>query len=151
MKKQYILAALLLIGFGVVYTMAFELNDLDVETPEAYSVSDSGTAATVSSVKIRPSKGGDRMIITLGLTNMTASDNYAIGIELTDTAGTDGYYDLSSPDAVNPAANGNEDYSAGYYETTYSASGATGTLVIKLDKSSIWVDVDGIMILVSDA
>jgi hypothetical protein len=145
------MAALLLIGFSVVYTMAFELNSPTVEAPEAYAVSDSGTAATVDSVKIRPSKGGDRMIITLGLSNMTAASDYAIGIELTDDAGTDGYYDLSSPTAVSPAANGNEDYAAGYYETTYSATGATGTLIIKLDKASIWVDVDGIMILVSDA
>ena len=91
------------------------------------------------------------MIITLGLADMTASSSYAIGVELSDTAGTDGYYDLSSPTSVSPSANGNEVYAEGYYETTYTASGTTGTLQIKLDKQSIWVEVDGIMITIADA
>jgi len=151
MKKQYIMTVLLLIGFGIVTTMAFELNTPAVEAPEAYSIVDSGTAAIVSSVRIRPSKGGDRIVITLGLTNMTATNNYAVAVELNDEAGTDGYYDLSSPDAVSPAANGFEEYTNGYYETTYTAVAGTGTLVIKLDKTNIWIDVDGLMIMVSDA
>ena len=151
MKKQYVMIVLLLMGFGIVSTMAFQLNTPAVEAPEAYSIVDSGTAATVSSVKIRPSKGGDRMIITLGLSNMTISNDYAVAVELLDDAGTDGYYDLTSPDAVSPAANGYEEYENGYYETTYTAVAGTGTLVIKLDKTNIWIDVDGIMIMVSDA
>jgi len=151
MKKQYALVLLLVLGFGIVTTMAFELNTPDAAIPDAYAVNADETAASVSSVKIRPSKGGDRMIITLGLADMTASSNYVIGVELSDTAGTDGYYDLSSPAGVYPSANGNQNYTMGYYETTYTASMATGNLQIKLDKASIWVEVDGIMITIADA
>lgn len=151
MKKQYALVLLLVLGFGIVTTMAFELNTPDATIPDAYAVSADETDASVSSVKIRPSKGGDRMIITLGLADMTASSSYAIGVELSDTAGTDGYYDLSSPTGVYPSANGNQNYTMGYYETTYTASGTTATLQIKLDKASIWVEVDGIMITIADA
>lgn len=151
MKKQYALVLLLVLGFGIVTTMAFELNTPDAAIPDAYAVSADETEASVSSVKIRPSKGGDRMIITLGLADMTASSSYAIGVELSDTAGTDGYYDLSSPTSVSPSANGDEVYAEGYYETTYTATGTTGTLQIKLDKASIWVEVDGIMITIADA
>jgi len=151
MKKQYVMVLLLVIAFGVVTTMAFELNSPASQIPDAYAVTADETDATVTSVKIRPSKGGNRVIITLGLGTMTSGLDYAIGVELLDTAGTDGYYDLSTPTAVYPVANGGEQYELGYYETTYSATGTTGTIQIMLDKTSIWVEIDGVMITIADA
>lgn len=151
MKKQYIMVMLLLIGFGIVSTLAFELYSTSAEIPEAYIVSTDGTEAAVESIKIRPSKEGDRMIITLSLSGMKKHDSYNVGVELTDTDGADGYYDLTNPIAVSPAANGGEEYSAGYYETTYKADDDTAVIIIKLDKSSIWCDVDGMMITLADA
>lgn len=147
MKKQYVLALLLVLAFGVVTTMAFELTTPETSIPDAYLVDASTTTASITSVKIRPSKGGDRMIITLGLGDMTDTESYIIGVELMD--GTS-YYDLSGA-TVDPDANGNEDYTNGYYETTYTASGTTGNLNIKLDKDNIWINVDGVMITLADA
>jgi len=155
MKKQYILAALLLIGFGVVYTQAFQLYSIDAAAPDAYAVNTDGTKASVSSVKMRPSKSGDRMIITIRLTDLSAPGSYLIGVELTDTTGTDGYYDLSHPDGVSPSPNGNEMYLIGYYETTYNhpmtSPSNSAVIDIYLDKSHIWLDVDGIMVTLADA
>jgi len=151
MKKQYALVLLLVLGFGIVTTMAFELNSPETSIPDAYAVSADETSATVSSVRIRPSKGGDRMVIRFSLGSLTNGEDYNIGVELTDNEGTDGYYDLSSPDSVSPAVNGNEVYTEGYYETTYTASGTTGSITIRLDKDGIWNAVDGIMITIADA
>jgi len=143
------LVALLILAFGVVTTMAFQLSTPTSNIPDAYAIDASQTSATVSSVKIRPSRSGDRMIIKLTLSSLNDGEDYAIGVELMDTTGTDGYYDLSGA-RVSPDANGNEDYSNGYYETTYTASGTSGTVTIKLDKPSIWADVDDIMITIAD-
>ena len=55
MKKQYAIVLLLVLGFGIVTTMAFELNTPDAAIPDAYAVNADETAASVSSVKIRPS------------------------------------------------------------------------------------------------
>ncbi len=147
MKKQYVLVLLLVLAFGVVTTMAFELTTPDTSIPDAYLVDASTTAASITSVMIRPSKGGDRMMITLGLGDMTNGDDYRIGVELMNEPS---YYDLSGA-TVDPGVNGNEDYTNGYYETTYTASGTTGNLKIKLDKTGIWLGVDGVMITLADA
>ena len=151
MRKQYIMVLLLVMAFGVVTTMAFQLTTPTSYIPDAYSVISDETDATVTSVKIRPSSGGDRVLITLGLGGMVSGQNYAIGVELSDAAGTNGYYDLTSPTLVNPAANGNEVYIQGYYETTYTASGDTANLQIMLEKASIWVEIDGVLITIADA
>ncbi|MBD3172676.1 hypothetical protein GF326_09405 [Candidatus Bathyarchaeota archaeon] len=127
--------------------MAFELTTPETNIPDAYLVDASTTTASITSVRIRPSKGGDRMRIRLSLGEMTDGESYIIGVELMD--GTS-YYDLSGA-TVDPDANDNEDYTNGYYETTYAASGTTGNLNINLDKTSIWLGVDGVMITLADA
>lgn len=148
MKKQYTFALLLVLGFGIVTTMAFELNTPDTSIPDAYAVNADGTDAEISSIKIRPSKGGDRLMIKFQLGSLTDENDYNIGVELTD--GSD-YYDLSSPDSVSPSANTNIDYANGYYETTYTASDTSDSITIKLEKDGIWGAIDGVMITIADA
>jgi len=151
-NKKYVLVALLILAFGVVSTMAFQLSSTTSEIPNAYAVDASSTNAQVDSVKIRPSKSGDRMIIKITLSSLTENHKYNIGVELLDTTGTDGYYDLSgSGVTITPEANGNSTLASGYYETTYTAnSDATQTVTIKMDNSDIWQDVDDIMITIAD-
>ena len=151
MKKQYTFALLLVLGFGIVTTMAFELNTPDTSIPDAYAVNADGTDAEISSIKIRPSKGGDRLMIKFQLGSLTDENDYNIGVELSDNEGTDGYYDFSSPDSVSPSANTNIDYANGYYETTHTATGASDSITIKLEKDGIWGAIDGVMITISDA
>ena len=145
MKKQYILAALLLIGFGVVYTQAFQLSNLDAAAPDAYTVTATSTSATVDAVKIRPSKGGDRMVVKLTVSGID-QDPYVIGIELED--GT-GFYNASSS-TIDPSENSNSDLDNGYIEIDHTLSGATETITVTIDKANIWVDVEGIMITLAD-
>jgi predicted outer membrane lipoprotein len=148
MKKQYALALLLILAFGVVTTMAFELTTPETSIPDAYMVDSSTTGAKIDSVMVRPSKGGDRMMVTLGLNNMTSGNSYRIGVELMD--GTS-YYDLSDATVDPEANNSTSDYENGYYETSYTASGTTENLRINLDKDNIWLNVDGVMITLADA
>ncbi len=145
MKKQYILAALLLIGFGVVYTQAFQLSSLDAEAPDAYTVTATSTDATVDAVKIRPSKSGDRMLVKLTISGIDGND-YVIGIELED--GT-GYY-VATGATIDPSTNSNSDLANGYLEFDHELSGATEQITITIDKTNIWQDVDGLMITLAD-
>ena len=149
MRKQYAMAILLILAFGVVSTMAFQLTITDDQIPEAYAISDEGTDASVSSIKVRPSMGGDRVIIKLGLADMTNGNSYAMGIELTDAAGGYGYYNATGM-LTAPAPNGFEEYLVGYYETTYTATAATGSITIYFAKPNIWIDIDGMMVQLSD-
>ena len=57
MKKQYVMAMLLLIGLGIVSTMAFELTATGAEIPEAYSITTDGTDAILDSINKHTSKG----------------------------------------------------------------------------------------------
>jgi hypothetical protein len=79
MKKQYIMAALLLIGFGIISTMAFTINtDLSLGTT-VYDVQDSGSTGTISKAKVVPYQTLDGMKIRLTTTSPT-SGNYNITI-----------------------------------------------------------------------
>ena len=147
MKRKYVLAALLLAGLGIVSTVAFQLTASSAEAPEAYTISTTGTDATITAIKIRPSKGGDRLILkfTLGGTD---SNSYDIGIEFEDAEGTDGLMDLTGA-TINPAPTVRED-SSGYIEYTHELSGSSVDYNIKIDLTDVYSDVDGLMILVSD-
>jgi len=151
MKKQYVMAMLLLIGFGIVSTMAFELNATEAEVPEAYTVTTDGTNAELESLQIRPSKGGDRMIIKLQLSGPHGPhSDYFIGVELEDEEETNGLYDASGAD-VDPSENSNTVLADGYIEFDYHKTHhCIDTLIIKIDKDDIWSDVDGIMITIAD-
>ena len=149
MRKQYAMVFLLILAFGVVSTMAFQLTTTDDQIPEAYAISDDGTEASVSSIKVRPSMGGDRMIIKLGLADMTSGNSYAIGIELTDTAGDYGYYNATGM-LTAPYPNGYKEYLVGYYETTYTATAANESITIYFQKTNIWIDINGMMVQLSD-
>lgn len=145
MKKHYILVALLLIGFGVVYTQAFQLSSIDAPAPDAYTVTTTSTSATVDAIRIRPSKGGDRMVIKLTVSG-TATEVYAIGVELETSTG---FYDLSSA-TISKTPNSNADLANGYLEFDHTSSGASELLTITIDNTSIWQDVDGIMVTLAD-
>ena len=150
MKSQYILAVFLLIGFGVVTSMAFELNTPAVEIPEAYALDTSSTDATLSNVKIRPSKQGNAIIVKVDLAGIDGN-NYVIGIEFESEAG--GFYDLSGVTIITPTGvyeTGNSILFGGYLEGRYMLSGSSETLTLRVEKSEIWAEVDSIMITLAD-
>lgn len=152
MKRKYILAALLLAGLGIVSTVAFQLTASSAEAPEAYTVSTTGTDATITDIKIRPSKGGDRLILKFTLSG-TDTNSYDIGLEFEDSddddGDSDGLKDLSLA-TIDPAPDDATEASSGYIEYTEVLSGSSVNYNIKMDLTDIYSDVDGLMILVSD-
>jgi len=68
MRKQYVYIAFLFIILGVANTLAFELNTTDSNIPDGHSLQTMETDATINSIKIRPSKNGDKAIIRFQLT-----------------------------------------------------------------------------------
>jgi len=151
MKRKYVLAALLLAGLGIVSTVAFQLTASSAEAPEAYTISTTGTDATITAIKIRPSKGGDRLILKFTLDGPDGS--YDIGIEFEDSDDDDedgdDLKDLSGA-TINLTPDDATEASSGYIEYTKVLSGSSVNYNIKIDLADVYSEVDGLMILVSD-
>ncbi|MCW4049486.1 MAG: hypothetical protein NWE89_07085 [Candidatus Bathyarchaeota archaeon] len=90
MKKQYLLTILILLGIGIVTTMAFTLQSGtgDAYAPAVYTVS-SASGPTLSALTVKPepfTSGQDK--IKIQFTASTAT-NVQVEITLTDSDGTD--------------------------------------------------------------
>ncbi|MBN2334075.1 hypothetical protein JXL21_00850 [Candidatus Bathyarchaeota archaeon] len=153
MKSKYILAVLVMLGLGIMTTMAFQLNETTAEAPEAYTISTEGTDATITNVKIRPSKGGDRLILKYTLSG-TSGNSYDIGLEFEDSDNDDGdgdgLKDLSGA-SIDPTPDDATQASSGYIEYSETLSGASASFTVTIDLVDVYSEVDGLMILVSDA
>jgi len=69
MKKQYILVALVLIGLGVISTMAFSIDsDVDIQTT-VYDISDDGAKGSITKIKIKPQGSLNKVKIDISLTD----------------------------------------------------------------------------------
>ena len=151
MKKQYVMAMLLLIGFGIVSTMAFTLNTpATQELPKVYSFA-SGTQTTgeVSSVRITPFLSADGIRFKVGITK---GDATKLTFDLDD--GTD-LLDLSSGYTF--------EFKDGNDQTTYTSTGivSTGsvdghievpltasdaTIYFKIEGTDVYSDIEGLII-----
>ncbi len=147
MKNRYVFILVTLILFGVVNTYAFNLNTIDTSAPDAYTVQTFDTDATISQVQIKPSQSGNVLIIKFQLTG-TDTETYTIGIELEDNEGTDGFYDASGS-TITPTINSNSELTQGYFEFQHVLSGASDQITIRVEKTGIYADVDGLLIMIS--
>ena len=83
MKKQYIIAALLLLGFGVISTMAFTIETPTAQKlPKVYDFDTSQTSATITKVRVTPFLNKDAIRIKVDLATLT-DDNYYIPVSYT--------------------------------------------------------------------
>jgi hypothetical protein len=155
MKKQYIIAFLLLAGLGVVSTMAFStVTSVDV-TSDVYQVGDNGATGTVTKIKAVPIKGDlDQMKIILTMTGQTV--NFDVYITL-DGAVLTGI--TSGDDAVvTSGSEGTHDLATAYLEytgcTALGAGPASWTLTVDATDATttptLWEDVTGLLVTISD-
>ncbi len=148
MKKQYIMAALLLIGFGIVSTMAFSVNsDLTLGTT-VYDVQDTGSTGTISKAKVVPYKTLDGMKIRLTTTSPT-SGNYNITIT-TDVDLTG----CTISDSESSYIGGESDLANGYL-VFYNIGNAVNVLNITItgytpNPTSLWEDMTSLVFTMTD-
>lgn len=159
MKKQYILAALALIGLGIVTTMAFQLNANDVAVEsEVYSVSDSGASGSITRVTARPQADLNKVRILVKI-DALQDENYNITI---DFVGDDLNLFGDDIDDKNDQAPNESTLSAGFNTVTYSnVNSATKQFTVTIDATGIgdaayngtntvWEDIDSLLITLSD-
>ncbi|MCW4013521.1 MAG: hypothetical protein NWF07_11095 [Candidatus Bathyarchaeota archaeon] len=156
MKKQYALGILLLIGMGIVTTLAFQYNTgLNVDSA-VYSVSATGATGTVTKVKAIPKSGDlDQMKIMITMTGQTENFDIFITLQGADLTGVTPSTDVT----VTTGTGGTHSVADGYLEyTACTALGASGVWTIEIDASSasaltatLWQDTTGLMITVVDA
>jgi len=160
MKKQYILAALALIGLGVVTTMAFTLNANTVAVEsEVYSVSDSGASGSVTRVTARPLGDLNKVRILVKI-DAAQDENYNITI---DFVGDDLNLAGDDIDDKNGAAPDDDTLGLGFNSVTYSdVDSATKQFWVIIDATAVsgagaydgvntvWQDIDSLLITLSD-
>lgn len=110
-----------------------------METPEAYALDASETDATLSQIKLRPSKQGNKIIIKFKLTDRD-NKNYLIGVELEDDEDTDGLYNAAGA-TILPSINTNY-LDIGYFGIIHTLDGASEIITLIAQKTDSWSDVD---------
>jgi len=153
MKKQYILAALALIGLGVVTTMAFTLNDggaVAVES-EVYTISDNGATGSISRVIARPVGDLDKVRIRFSLDSQSVTYNMTI-----DLVGSGLNLDGASITSSDGDA-GTHVLSLGTNTIIYTNIASSNFFWIEIDdttaytgSATVWEDIDSLIITLSD-
>ena len=149
-KKQYLIAFLLLIGLGIVSTMALTYDDTLTIDQEAYSISDSGATGSITRVKAIPLGSLDKVKLTFTLSGQsTAFDLYVTfeGADLDLTGAT-----------ITGATGGtaNHDLANNYIEFTNIATATSYTITIDASgitypgTNSVWQDITGIFVTLGD-
>ncbi|MBD3172669.1 hypothetical protein GF326_09370 [Candidatus Bathyarchaeota archaeon] len=161
MKRKYILAALALIGLGVVTTMAFTLNanEVTVES-EVYQVIDNGASGAIDRVTARPVGDLNKIRILVKIDN-NQNENYNITIDfIGDVLDLSGDY-IYDKDDVTPDAS---TLSLGFNSITYSnVDFNTNQFWVIIDSTdsvngdgnydgtnNVWQDIDSLLITLSD-
>lgn len=148
MKKQYVIAMLLLIGFGVVSTMAFTLDaNLNVGT-KVYDIQETGSEATITKVKVRPFKDLDSMRIKVTITPpATAAYNMTVTTDVDFTGCTITDSETSYLAADSDLANGYlvfNNIGTAVTSVTVTITGYTP------DPENLWEDMTSLILSVSD-
>jgi hypothetical protein len=86
MKRQYVMAVLLLLGLGIVSTLAFSLGDLSASSVAApVSIEQGETAEHLDEVHIYPYQSPDGMYLKMDLTAEASSYTFSISVEASST------------------------------------------------------------------
>ena len=164
MKKQYILGFLILMGLGIVSTMAFTFDDTTISTPETI-VSGAQTQGEIATMKILPGKLDGSVVYFV----ITLDDNAAKSwtLQMLDASGDP--LDVSSyttafditykepGDAFGNPATQSDSLAEGYSEFTTAAT--TGTTVwVKLvgdetagEDDGLYHNIGSVVISASDS
>jgi len=142
MKKQYAIAVLLLVGLGIVSTMAFDFGSLSSEeVSKAYEVS-TASSMSVGKVKIKFITP-DKMKIDIS-SIVNGGSNYDLVVSLGSTSGVT----LSSVTSTEgtPTVDDADDY----FEETGIATSTTSVTYI-VSGTDIWTDTTAVYISINTA
>ena len=149
MKNQYIMAALLLIGFGIISTMAFSINTNLTLGTNVYDVQSTGSTGDITKVKVVPyiTLNGTKIKLTItpptsGNYNITLSTDVDLtGCSITDSQTT---YDA-----------GDSELASGYV-VFYNIGNAVTSLDITITgynkgpASNLWADMNSLVFTMTD-
>jgi len=150
MKKQYVIAMLLLIGLGVVSTMAFTLNAIGTDViPKAYSVDTTQTTGNITAVRITPFLNADGIVLKVTLQKGDATQ---LDFDFDDGSAM---LDLSSGYVFAfKDTNDNTTYTSTGIVTTDAADGhievpltsGDATIWLKITGTAIYTDIEGLIL-----
>ncbi len=152
MNKKYIIAGIIVILGLVVNTFAFELNSLDTSAPDAYTLDIEQVDVEVDSVKIRPSNGGDTLIVKISMSQLVDDTDYSVALELSD-ASEDLLNLIGATTVVTSTGAGTQEgthsLSEGYIEGLFTSQGTSDIITFRVNLEDIYTDTEGILIIIS--
>ena len=131
MEKKYVIGLLLLIGMGIVSTMAFTINTSIDSTATIYDIDSAAATGSVTAVRVLP--WGSRNVLRIKLTTNPGSAAYNISLSFEDNSGA---MDLSGFTVTANAG-------AGTLDTSYLADGIIVVYNIPNTVTNVLVKVDG--------
>ena len=154
MKKQYILVALVLIGLGVISTMAFTLNAGPNVQTEVYNILDEGANGTITKIKAKPKGSLDKVDIDIQLTdqevafdldiNLLGSSLNLTGATISASSGAAGLHDVGPGENI-------------IYYTNIPGGSGTTTWTLTIDATSgyvgantVWEDITSLLVTLAD-
>ena len=154
MKKQYILVALVLIGLGVISTMAFTLTAGPNVQTEVFDISDEGANGTITKIKVKPKGSLNKVDIDLQLTDQEVAFDLDInllgsaldlsGATISGSSGIAGIHDVQSGTNI-------------IYFTVLSGGSGTTTWTLTIDATSgysgtstVWEDITSLLVTLAD-
>jgi len=151
MKRKYIMAVLVLLGLGVITTMAFTLGSgATSELPKVYSFDTTQTDATITNIMIRPFINANNIRIKVDLATLTKDVEYKVGFELYKAGDT---LDLTGATVtiISGGIEGSHDLANGYIEVLHTADDSgTGVVHIRIALASIYTDADNLLVSVAE-
>ena len=149
MKKQYILVALVLIGLGVISTMAFTLTDGPDITTAVYDITDAGASGDIDKIKVKPQGSLNKVKIDISLTDQDVAfdlDLNLLGTELDLTGAT-----ITGPNV------GVYTLGSGTNILSFTGVTAASSCTITIDDSSdyggtstVWEDITSLLVTLAD-
>jgi len=152
MKRKYILSLIVLLGLGIVSTMAFTLFvPVSSELPKAFGFAPpTQTLATVSTIRSTPFRNGNGMRINIALETLT-QPTYVVGVELYDVSGLLNLAgaSLTISGTGENVLEGVSILEEGYIEVTFTAIGDSDTVTIIIELDGVYDNTTDILVYVS--
>ena len=146
MKKQYIIAFLLLVGLSVVTTMAFSTGSATTTIDTPLFITGDG-AENITAVKVIPFKGDDGIMLKITLDS--SATEYDCYVQVYNSTG-DGQ--LSTSDVANisgkiTGGSGSVSYKADEEMIFFDLTGSGTEVIIKIEQTGIWTEASSITIV----
>lgn len=146
MKKQYIIAFLLLVGLSVVTTMAFSTGSATTTIDTPLFITGDG-AENITAVKVIPFKGDDGIMLKITLDSTAAEYDCYVQVYNSTGDGQLSTLDLANISGKLGSTVGSDTYDSDVEMIFFDLAGSGTEVIIKIEQTGIWTEASSITIV----